>query len=396
MKKLFSIFFVLSFLFLGLSIFSTSSIADCQRVGDALDIDAGTLDDSNFKTIGDGSYAADNCTEEPRFYKLIGHKIMLCLSDPYNANGVTPDFEGNGKDTGCTVTLIESVAGAPIVIKPGIETNLLGGGVEDLLIPIGAYPYAVLIASNHLYIKHFESYVRNGTAYTMAGYGPSGPNDYSIGTICYTTDRGNDIPTSSTYSNTPTQAAGSNGVSTIDTVKVTSQGVGFTENVISPDPADARTLGLACADSIPTSGPERYGYTSEIIDSLNDRDNGSTICDDANNCETTFGNYENYEADFAGVDGSVAFNLLKNDLTIALNRNEARKIAYFVAFDKPIKISEETISFKIAVSTSESVSVDHHYVVDRASGRIQGKKMGANPFGVKFQTKTKRVRGAWR
>ena len=92
----------------------------------------------------------------------------------------------------------------------------------------------------------------------------------------------------------------------------------------------------------------------------------------------------------------LAFNLLKNDETLADNRNEATKIAYMVAFTNPVNISENTTSFKISVSTSSSVSVDSHYSSGEAGGRIQGKKMGANPFSVKFQTKTKRARGAWR
>ena len=389
MKKLLSAFFVLSFVFIGLNIFSTSSIAaeNCQRVGGALDIDVNTLDGTDFKKVGDATYAVDSCTEEPNFYKLIGHKIMLCETDPYNANGVSPDF------TGCTATLIESSAGAEIVIRPGIETNLLSGAAADILIPVGAYPYAVMIASNHLYIKHSESYVRNGSAYTMKGYGASA---LSSGTQCYTTDRNSSTPTSSTYSNAATAASGSNGITTIATTKVTSQGV--TENVINPNPLTSSTLGLACANTIPTTGAERYGYTGEIVDSLNDRNNGADNCDDAgrDNCDTTFGNYENYEADFLGVDGSVAFNLLKNDLTIASNRNEATKVAYIVGFNNPVKISEDTVNFKIAVSTSESVSVDSQYDGNEAGARVQAKKMGANPFGVKFQTKTKRARGAWR
>jgi len=359
----------------------------CQRVGGSLDIDT-NLDEKNFKIIGAASYNADNCTEEPNFYKLIGHKIMLCETDPYNANGVSPDF------TGCAATLIESSAGAEIVIRPGIETNLLSGAVGDLLIPIGIYPYAVMIASNHLYIKHSESYVQNRSAYTMAGYGPNNASDYSTGTSCYTTDRGGNTPTSSTYSNATTAATGSNGITTIANRKVTSQGV--TENVINSLMNDARTLGLACADTVPTTAP--YGYVGEIIDSLNDRNDGADNCDDddRDNCNTTFGNYENYEADFLGVDGSVAFNLLKNNLTIASNRNEATKVAYIVAFNNPVKISEDTVNFKIAVSTSESVSVDSQYDSNEAGDRVQAKKMGANPFGVKFQTKTRRARGAWR
>ena len=395
LKKLFSIFFVLTFVFIGLNVTSTSSqaVENCALDGTSIDIDSGTLDSANFKQFGTSSYALDACEHEPDFYKLIGFKIMLCKADPYNENGVAPDFSV------CNASLIESSTGAEIVIQPGVETNLLAGA-ENLIIPVGDYPYAALIASNHIYIKHSESFSRGGSAYTMAGYGTSA-SGYSTGTSCYTTDRNASAPTSSTYSNATTAASGSNGITTIATTKVTAQSI--TENVINPKTDDARTLGLACADTIPTTGAARYGYVGEIVDSLNSRVNGTTDCDtqedggDASKaCNITFGNYENYSSDFEGLDGSAAFNLLKNDETLASNRNEATKIAYIVAFTNPVNISENTTSFKISVSTSSSVSVDSHYSSGEAGGRIQGKKMGANPFSVRFQTKTKRARGAWR
>ena len=134
-------------------------------------------------------------------------------------------------------------------------------------------------------------------------------------------------------------------------------------------------MGLACADTIPTTGAARYGYVGEIVDSLSSRINGTTDCDtqedngDASKaCNITFGNYENYLSDFEGLDGSAAFNLLKNDETLASNRNEATKIAYMVAFTNPVNISENTTSFKISVSTSSSVSVDSHYSSGEAGG----------------------------
>ena len=368
---------------------TNSSLAEerCNRDGEALKV-SDTISAESFTILGT-STAADNCTEEPDFYKMIGHKIALCTADPYTANGdAAPDF------TSCTVTLVESEAGAEIVIQPGIETNLLAGAGE-LFIPVGGYSHAILIASNHLYIKHSETYKKGGSDYQMAGYNAVG---YSNGKTCYSTDRGSLILTSTTYSNTPT-ALPSDGITSIKTTKETSDGK--TENVVNPTTTSSTSLTLACADIIPTVGGIRFGYVGEIIDSLNDRLDGTTNCDDqifALRCSNTFGNYENYAGteEYQGIQGQAAFNLLKNDLTLADNRNEVRKIAYMLKFDTPLRITENTVSFKVNVSTSSSVSVDSHWATGEAGGKVQAKKFGANPFGVQFLTKTRRARGTWR
>lgn len=391
--KLFSVFFFLSFVFIGLNMMTTSSLAAeerCTRDGDALKV-SDTLSARSFTILGT-STAADNCTEEPSFYKMIGHKIALCTADPYTANGTAaPDL------TSCTATLVESIPGAPIEITPGVETNLLRGAGE-LLIPIDSYTHAVLIASNHLYIKHSEEYKKGGEAYTMAGYGASA---YSTGTTCYSTDRNSATATNTTYSNTPISGS-SDGITSISATKVTSQG--NTENIVNPTSSDETTLTLACANTIPTTGANRFGYVGEVIDSLNDRVNGTTNCDDQGEedndlrCSNTFGKYENYAGteEYAGVQGQAAFNLVKNDLTLADNRNEARKIVYMVKFDSPLKISEDTQRFKVNVSTASSVSVDSVWDENEASGKVQALKFGANPFSVQFLTKTKRRARTWR
>lgn len=396
MKKfLFSTFFFLSFVFISFNMMTNSSLAEerCNRDGEALKV-SDTISAESFTILGT-STAADNCTEEPDFYRMIGHKIALCTEDPYTANGAAaPDF------TSCTVTLVESTAGAEIVIQPGVEANLLAGGGE-LLIPIGSYSHAILIASNHLYIKHSETYKKGGNLYTMAGYDDDAGGAYSTGTTCYSTDRNSSTLTSTTYSNTPTSGT-SNGITSISATKVTSEG--NTENVVNPTTTSNTSLTLACANTIPTTGANRFGYVGEIIDSLNDRVNGTTDCDtqkvgnNALRCSNTFGKYENYAGTdkYEGIQGQAAFNLLKNDLTLANNRNEVRKIAYMLKFDTPLRITENTVSFKVNVSTTSSVSVDSHWANGQAGSKVQAKKFGANPFGVQFLTKTRRARGTWR
>ena len=390
--KLCSILFFLTFVFIGLNMMTTSTLADeerCTRDGNALKV-SDTLSAKSFTILGT-SDVADNCTEEPDFYKMIGHLIALCTDDPYTANAAAaPNLDS------CTAKLVESTAGAEIIIEPGVEKNLLAGAGE-LLIPIDNYTHAVLIASNHLYIKHSETYKKGGNPYTMAGYGADA---YSTGTTCYSTDRNSATATNTTYSNTPISGS-SDGITSISATKVTSQG--NTENIVNPTSADQTSLTLACANTIPTTGALRHGFVGEIIDSLNDRVNGTTNCDDQGEedndlrCSNTFGKYENYQgADvLPGVQGEAAFNLVKNDLSLADNRNEVRKIVYMVKFNKPLKITENTVSFKVNVSTTSSVSVDSDWDTNEASGKVQAQKFGANPFGVQFLTKTKRQRGAW-
>ena len=60
---------------------------------------------------------------------------------------------------------------------------------------------------------------------------------------------------------------------------------------------------------------------------------------------------------------------------------------------KKLNISENTIGFKIDIATNATVSLDVH---ESGSDTLEAKKMGVEPFGVKFQTKTRRARGAWR
>ena len=78
-------------------------------------------------------------------------------------------------------------------------------------------------------------------------------------------------------------------------------------------------------------------------------------------------------------------NLLQSDnATIAANEDQARRIAGFFKYpNHPIKITENTTSFKLELSTKNSVSID--MAVD-GSDVIWGAKMGADPFTIKVTT----------
>ena len=89
---------------------------------------------------------------------------------------------------------------------------------------------------------------------------------------------------------------------------------------------------------------------------------------------------------------SARFNLLQNSNALATDRADAKKIAYMMNLATPIKITEQTASFKMEFSTSASVSVDFTFSQGSNTGgdNVKLLKMGADPFHIKFYTKEKR------
>ena len=89
----------------------------------------------------------------------------------------------------------------------------------------------------------------------------------------------------------------------------------------------------------------------------------------------------------------MAQNLLKDDsVSIATTPNNARRLLSHFKYASPVVISENTVGFKLRFSTFSSVSID----MSVNGTDIYGAKVGADPFMVQVQTKTKRARGTWR
>ena len=307
----------------------------------------------------------DQCMVSPLFYKMDGYKIFLCESDPYVSGG-SPILAV------CTATIISRTDDNPkeITIPLGEQTDLLDG--EELILPVGSYSHAVLIGGNHLAVKHNVEFVRKSSqtsGFTMDGYKPGtgGPN---TGVKCWTVK-----DKATTYTNTTggthTAAKG-----------------GDARTFTKPTPGGETTLSLTCGSSVVTTGgdDQEYGFAYEIIDSISD------TCDE--DCDTTFGAHSDYSTDDKAGDGTErAFTLIQADETIATTRANAVKIAYIAKLPKPLNITEEITGFQILISTNSTVSLDTHL---SGSDTLEAKKMGIDPFGVKFQTKTRRTRGAWR
>ena len=109
----------------------------------------------------------------------------------------------------------------------------------------------------------------------------------------------------------------------------------------------------------------------------------------------TFLAYDDYDDDPYAAGTKRAFVLLQSSGVIADTRANAKKIAYIAQLPTSLNISENTVGFKINIATNATVSLDFHRS-GASPQTLEAKKMGVEPFGVKFQTKTRRTRGAWR
>ena len=263
----------------------------------------GTGDTSGkvMSTDGGTAYDGDGCEYEPDFYKLIGYKILLCTEDPYNAGtlngtsaigGVAPSLEK------CPAVIVdtEDGPGKEIVLPKGGGVNLIESAGDVLELRIGTYNYAVLVASNHLGIKHTQDFVResNGGAFTMQGFKDHAAT-HSTGSKCWSVDG-----TATTYTNTATDESG--GVAGGSTPHTNSEGAEVEFTLPTPG-GTPRDLSMACGDAVSTEGANKIGFSIEIIDSIDQQ------CDSAGNCGTTFDNFVNYGVDSLPDGSDTAFNL---------------------------------------------------------------------------------------
>ena len=295
-----------------------------------------------------GSYVKDSCNEQPLFYKVKFYRFMVCTADPFVAG--TGD-DGAEQDFSSCVDIFNSAAGKDIIITPTGQEDLLEG---DLVLPIGSYPFAAVIVDNELKVKHQETFVKaDGNNPVMNGFHAS---TYSAGTICWSIDK-----TTLYTSRAEGQQVGS---------------VGMTESYIATATDNTTKLGMACGTSVGAN----YDYATEIIESID------STCDNSNDCGTTFRPYTDYEA-IGSIGAEMAFALLQTDETIATTLANAQRIFGAYKLGTPLIITEDITGLELQFNTSESVSVDFQY--DGGGTDIQAKKIGVEPFGIKFAVTNK-------
>ena len=298
----------------------------------------------------------NQCSQEPDEYKVKFYKVALCTADPYKG-AADPDFSS------CS-NIFDNAAGTDKIIKPNTETDLLSG---DLILPIGTYPYLVVMVNNHLNIKHKQKYVLASDGTTDATFFG---NSSGSGTYCWT------IPAVTTYTNYIADGNGNNWPTSYDTA----HDVTLLES--GPGTTNAR---LKCGD-VNAAGMD---FATEIIDDL---------ADDPDN-EDFQAKFDYYDAETeTGVVGiEMAQNLLQdNDVTLATTGNNAKRLLSHFKYASPVVISENTVGFKMRFSTYSAVSIDMASDGTGGGFKMWGAKVGADPFMVQVQTKTRRARGTWR
>ena len=304
------------------------------------------LDDTSDTPVSHDSgstYDKDYCNEEPLNYKIKIFEAMVCSSDPYVAGtgdtGADPDF------TSCT-NFFTNTAGKDVVVQPNAKADLFDGSSVSL--PIGTFPYSVIILSNELNIKHYETYIdTGGNDADIRGYKASG---FSTGKTCYSHGK------TTTYTGYAS-----------DTV--------HGKTISGPEAGTGSSLGLICTDSFdPDNPPSDYDYTTEIIDSID------ATCDSSNDCDTTFRPYIAYQ-NSSDINGRYAGVLVQNDgRTVGTNRNNSTRIAYLMNFNNSIEITEDITNFEMQFNTKTSVSIDW----GAAASVTNAIKLGADPFQVKY------------
>ena len=296
-------------------------------------------------TITAGGNNTDACQTQPLFYKIKFYKVAMCITDPYTGNA-DPDYSS------CT-DIFSNSSGKEVIIEPDKEVNLLDG---NLLLPVGNYKYLTVILSNHLNIKTKQKYVyADGSRAVMYGSGDSGTNSNTD--LCYTK------AAVTTYTG-ETYDAGYN----------TAHGV----TVQSSEETSSGSR-MECTSGDPSTD---YDYATEIIDHLGD---DATLVPNLA--------YGSMLAD-TGVNVELAATMLKTDnVSVADDVDNALRINAHFKYTNPIVISENTVGFKLNFATTRGVSLD---AGQDSSNNIFMIKVGADPFTIEVQTKTRRTRGAWR
>ena len=290
----------------------------------------------------------DNCNMIPDNYKVNVYYGGLCTADPYSATGDTVDYTTNCdlfftspdvSTTGTPINLVDNGDGTA-----SADSELVSGGIN---LGIKTYTHAFMILSNHLQIKHTQTYDFSlAAASGMAGGGAT----LSSGTTCWT------IAAVSTYSNL--------------------DGTGHGETLRTGSPEDPAEISTKCGATVDTSGDYKLDYATEIIETFGDAD--------GNWGSDAVVNRGPYVAASRGLDigGTKAVILLQsNNVDLATTMENGERIFYIVAMTNPLVITENTTTFNIGFGLTNSVSVDF---AEGAAGALTNVKHGADPIDIRF------------
>ena len=229
-----------------------------------------------------------------------------------------------------------------------------------------SYIFLAAVVDNHLHVQHIQEFVQeNGDPAKMWG---NGDTTAANRRYCYTVG----VVTTIT------------GDHATDTVYESAHG--GVDVVLSGTGANAR---MKCTDN-KAIAEGNDAFATEIIDHFGE---------DGDASPDNWIDYQNMTDHSAGeIDTSVemAANMLEADNeTIATTFNTAKRIGVYIKYPNSVKISENTIGFKLNFATTR-ISLDSAQVVVGGVVKTWMAKVGVDPFTIVVQTKAKRRRGAWR
>ena len=173
--KKFLLFLSFSFIFFSLDI--NVKAETCHRNADGkIVVDDESADGSDVVSHDGTTWNKDYCNEVPLFYKVKIYEAMFCSSDPYvEGSGDT----GSNPDLTSCIKFFTNTSGKELIIQPNSKSDLFDGNVA---LPIGTFPYSVLMVDNELGIKHYETYIdTGGDDADINGYGAAA---FSNGKTC--------------------------------------------------------------------------------------------------------------------------------------------------------------------------------------------------------------------
>jgi hypothetical protein len=285
----------------------------------------------------------DSCNMIPDLYRVTLYKGGLCTSDPYSASGTTIDYATNcdlffSDESGKVITLTNQGDGTATA-TPSLVENGINLGIKT-------YTHAFMIMSNHLQIKHDQTYDFSGTATASAMRG--GGDTVSSGVVCWTVDR------TSTFSNLDGTTGSNHGSVELRTGDGT-----------------AGEASTKCGASVDGT----FDYATEIIESFGEASGDWNV-------SSVTSRWPYATSSLGG--GNKAAILLESDLeTVATSMENGVAMLYAVDLNNPLIVTENTTQFDIKFGLSGSVSVD--FTTQSGSDFLFISKHGADPVDILFE-----------
>ena len=394
MKKLFYLIFIVSIFLTSNSYADGNDYNICATNADgAILVDEKDGDNTSFALASSPTSFTleknddpDNggfCEVTPDNYKIKMFKMGLCTEDPFDSDYDDSASNTIGADLSSCTNIFDNASGKEINLQPGAEVNLLD---DDIILPIGTFPYIYALLDNVIQIKHIQEYTAAPGArdFNIWGYHPT-VNDGSAGTgkWCYTGLTG----AQKKFVFTQAQERQFSGFTTLR---------GYT----LPTMYSGRqtTAGFHCGTEAEANAGNDWFIN--IVDNFGEgmatgNNNGLPTGRTAANFRNAFENDRGFHNDFPTIEQM--YYLYNSNNTPAISSQTAERIL-FIQDDSNnvVNITENTVGFKLNFKTNNAIEVG----VQEESGSndevLQATMINGGTIFINIQTKTKRARGAWR